>query len=30
MCVNAWHALTLLHWSQNEDLTQKYDDRPQQ
>ena len=26
----AWHALTLLHWSQNEDLTQKYDDRPRQ
>ena len=24
----AWHTLTLLHWSQNEDLTQKYDDRP--
>lgn len=24
----AWHALTMLHWSQNEDLTQKYDDRP--
>ena len=24
----AWHALTLLHWSQNEDLKKKYDDRP--
>ena len=26
----AWHALTLLHWSQNEDLKKKYDDRPRQ
>ena len=26
----AWHALTLLHWSQNEDLKKKYDNRPQQ
>ena len=24
----AWHALTLLHWAQNEELTKKYDDRP--
>ena len=24
----AWHALTLLHWSLNEDLKKKYDDRP--
>ena len=26
----AWHALTLLHWSQNEDLKKKYDNRPRQ
>lgn len=23
-----WHALTMLHWSNNEELKEKYDDRP--
>ena len=23
-----WHALAMLHWSLNDDLKQKYDDRP--
>ena len=24
----AWHALAMLHWSLNDELTEKYDDRP--
>lgn len=23
-----WHALTMMHWSLNDELTKKYDDRP--
>lgn len=28
MCVNAWHALAMLHWSLNDEMKDKYDDRP--